>query len=66
MNKNQVHEQLEHYHQLLQIWKKYKANHKLDLFAMVDDVGAPEVSAIDPEGGASASGVDAKGGVQWC
>jgi hypothetical protein len=45
MNMNQVYEQLEHSHQLLQIWEKYNGTRQLDLFVMVDDiddVDAPE------------------------
>jgi hypothetical protein len=62
MNMNQVYEQLEHSHQLLQIWEKYKDTRQLDLFVMVDDVDAPEaqlgVKGVDPDGGAP-SGMDA-------
>jgi hypothetical protein len=32
---NQVYEQLEHSHQLLRIWEKYKGTSQLDLFVMV-------------------------------
>jgi hypothetical protein len=53
---NQVYEQLEHSHQLLQIWDKYNGTHRLDLFAMVDDVDTPEAQF-------GAKGVDPKGGV---
>jgi hypothetical protein len=57
MNKNQVYKQLEYSHQLLQIWEKYKYSHRLDHFAMVDDVDAPETEfgarSVDLEGGAS-------------
>jgi hypothetical protein len=58
---NQVYEQLEHSHQLLQIWEKYNCTLPLDLFVMVDDVDAPEAQlgakGVDPDGGA-ASGLD--------
>jgi hypothetical protein len=61
MNINQVYEQLEHSHQLLQIWEKYNGSRRLDLFAMVDDVNAPEAQfgarGVDLEGG-GASGLD--------
>jgi hypothetical protein len=42
MNMNQVYEQLEHTHQLLQIWEKYNGSRRLDLFAMVNDVNVPK------------------------
>jgi hypothetical protein len=58
---NQVYKQLEHSHQLLQIWEKYNGTHRFDLFVMVDDVDAPEAQLgaknVDPDGGA-ASGLD--------
>jgi hypothetical protein len=61
MNMNQVYKQLQHYHQLLQIWEKYNGTHQLDLFAIVDDIDAPEAQfgakGADPEGGAT-SGLD--------
>jgi hypothetical protein len=58
---NQVYEQLEHSHQLLQIWEKYNGTRQLDLFVMVDDVDASEAQlgakGVDLDGGA-ASGID--------
>jgi hypothetical protein len=61
MNINQVYEQLEHSHQLLQIWEKYNGTCQLDLFVMVDDVDALEAQlgakGVDPDDG-SASGLD--------
>jgi hypothetical protein len=61
MNMNQVYEQLEHSHQLLQIWEKYNGTCRFDLFAMVDDVDAPVAQLgandVDPDGGA-ASGLN--------
>ena len=51
-NMRQVYEQVEHSHQLLQIWEKFSLTREVELFAMVDDVGAPDsanadVAAID-------------------
>jgi hypothetical protein len=61
MNINQVYEQLEHSHQLLQIWEKYNGTHLFDLFAMVDNIDAPEAhlgsKGVDTYGDA-ASGLD--------
>jgi hypothetical protein len=61
MNMNQVYKQLEHSHQLLQIWEKYNGTRQLVLFVMVDDVDAPEAQLgakdIDLDGSA-ASGLD--------
>jgi hypothetical protein len=52
-----VYEQLEHSHQLLQIWEKYNGSRRLDLFVMVNDVNAPEAQfgarGVDLEGGAA-------------
>jgi hypothetical protein len=62
MDMNQVYEQLEHSHQLLQIWEKYNGTRQLDLFVMVDDVDTSEAQlgakGVDPDGGAP-SGMDA-------
>jgi hypothetical protein len=55
MNMNQMYEQLEHSHQLLQIWEKYNSTRQLDLFVMVNDVDALEAQlggkGVDPNGG---------------
>jgi hypothetical protein len=61
MNMNQVYGQLEHSHQLQQIWENYNGTCRLDLFAMVDDVDAPKAQfgarGVDLECGA-ASGLN--------
>jgi hypothetical protein len=40
--KNHVYEQVEHSHQLLHIWGKYKASRHLKLFLVVDNVDTPK------------------------
>jgi len=46
-NMRQVYEQVEHSHQLLQIWEKFSLTREVELFAMVDDVGAPDSADVD-------------------